>query len=202
MKLMYAGVLLLLSAVAQAREYSVSVKGISAGKATLSIQQTEETYKVQLTLYPNMMAKMFDIDDMREVSEGTIIDGHAFPNHYKREELSGKQLLSVAFLNDKVNINKEGEKKHFSIEKMAQDPLSQVVQIQRDLKAGRVAWGYYTVTDRAQYYSIAKQKGRQIDLIRQKKKGSVVSLWFDKNYELTRMRKTSGGKVSFDMRQR
>lgn len=202
MKIIYTGFLLLLTAWGQAREYTVSVRGISAGKANLSIQQTGGAYQAQLTLYPNMVAKMFDINDMREVAVGKIIEGKLVPSSYKREELSGKVLLSVEFFDKQVKVDEQGEKRNFRIEKFAQDPLSQIIQIQHDLKAGKVAWGYYTVTDKAQYYSDARQKGRQINLTQTNKSGDMVSLWFDEGYELTRMLKRSEGKVVFDMKQR
>lgn len=189
-----------------AASYSVKVKGIPAGRAELTVTQDEQHYAVKLGLYPVALAKGFGIDDMLESAEGKIRNGHYHPNAYQRQEIDGKTLLNVVFSDNHVQVkNKKGDRQ-FAVHPRGQDPLSQMLQIQRDLAAQSLADSYYLVTDSNQRQYVAKLQptsdGYHVKLTEKNNADRVLNLWFDSQFELQRMEKRKRGKSDFDMRKK
>lgn len=189
--------------LSQAAEYKVVVKGHSAGKAKLSMVTTGNSYQVSLTLFPNVMAKMFGIDDMRDSSTGSVVNGHYTPKSYRRVTLDGKQLFSVDFTQGRAKKNNEGKISTVEVSPQGQDPLAQMAQIQHDLKKGSLAKQYHLITEKTQRLFTASSeslKSGQLVVLKQSPSGDrTLRLWFDKSYNLTRMQKEKRGKIDFDM---
>lgn len=183
-----------------AQQYEVTVKGQRAGKAELQMDVSDNSYHVELAVYPNGLAKLFGIDDMIDSASGTLKKGHYYPKAYGRKEVEGKQLLSVDFSSNQVNTTGKDGAKQFTIETMAQDPLTQILQIQTDLKNQQLASHYFLVTENNQQRYDATKTSDKVVLKQQGKGTRMISLWFDKDYQLTRMQKQKRGKVQFDMK--
>ncbi len=183
--------------------YQVSVKGHRAGEATLAITAEADAYQVVLTLYPNAVAKLLGIDDMREMAVGHINERHYYPKRYDRKTLNGEQLLSVDFYGKQAHIEKDGHSSKLPISLDGQDPLTQIAQIQYDLLHGKLAKFYTLVTEKKlrkyQADLSNKKQWRVVTLTQQPKGERVLKLWFDKHGLLQRMQKNKRGKKDFDM---
>ncbi len=183
--------------------YQVSVKGHRAGEATLAITAEANAYQVVLTLYPNAMAKLLGIDDMREMAVGHINEGHYYPKRYDRKTLDDEQLLSVDFDGKQAYIEKYGHSSKLPISLDSQDPLTQIAQIQYDLLHGQLAKSYALLTDktlRKYQTDLSEKKQWRVVTLTQIPKGErVLKLWFDKQGLLQRMQKNKRGKKDFDM---
>lgn len=184
-------------------DYTVSVKGKKAGKATLSITRQQQHYQVDLTLYPNVLAKLFGIDDMRETAVGSITEEHFYPGSYKRQTLDGKTLMAVSINGEQASLDKQGEQESFTISSQSQDPLTQIAQIQHDLQRGKLASKYTLLTEKTLRDYTAKEQvsdaDRLVILTQQPRGERVLRLWFDKQGLLRRMQKNKRGKTDFDM---
>lgn len=196
--LLFFGVSLL-----HAAEYKVKVKGHHAGKAKLEITTTKEAYSVELTLFPNMMAKMFGIGDMRDTSKGVIQGEHLYPKTYRRNTLKGKSLFAVDFLKNQAKQTNKGKTTTITINPKGQDPLAQIAQIQSDLRLNKVASQYFLITEKSQRLYLAKtqktKNGKLVILTQSPEANRIIRLWFDTQGELLRMQKEKRGKIQFDM---
>lgn len=197
-------ILLIITKVAWSANYTVKVKGQSAGRATLAITLTDDQrYQVNLSLYPIALAKLFGINDMVETARGQFKAGHYYPDTYQRKKANGELLLKVVFLDKQVSSVGEKGKHRFTIDVKGQDPLTQLAQIQYDLSHQQLAEQYGLVTEKQQRDYWVKQhkteQGYQI-VLREKLTGDrVITLWFDKQFQLQRMEKTKRGQRDFDM---
>lgn len=189
---------------ANADSYSVKIKGISAGTAVFTSEQKGGVYSVKLALYPNFLARL-KIGDLVESSTGTFKNGHFYPTHYRRTDENGNTLLGVKFVNTMVDVQKEGKfARKFGIEKKGQDPLSQIVQIQHDLKNAKLAQNYYLVTDKSQKKYAAQlsrdKQGVLVTLTEQPSQYRQIKLWFSNDFSLIKMQKNKNknGKIKED----
>lgn len=193
------------SLLAGAQDYDVSVRGMSAGKANLTMTSDGKSYQTTLKLFPNLIAKMAGVGNWVDSSQGKIVKGHFQPVHYQRTD-GNQRLLSVKFMGKKAQVNNEDGKKTLRIHRLGQDPMSQIAQIQYDLKKGKRLADYYLVTDKNQrlYHSQLLKKGQntQVSLIQEKGGERTITLWFDNHQQLLRMKKTKRGKTDFDMVRR
>lgn len=203
----YILLLIFLGSASFAQQFSVKVKGQSAGRAELVLNVGKTDYTASLTLYPNMMAKMFGIDDMRDISQGTVRKKHFYPKHYTRKTLDGKSLFSVSFSPKLAKIVNEGKNNQLAINALGQDPLAQIAQIRYNL-VHQIALPktYYLITEKSQQqYGASSQKtesGTQVTLTQKPNGTRVLKLWFDKKNNLQRMQKLKRGKTDFDMRRK
>lgn len=188
-----------------AQDYDVSVRGMGAGKAKLNITSDGTSYQAILKLYPNLLASLAGVGNWVDSSKGKIIQGHFQPSVYQRTD-GKKRLLSVKFVGEQAQVNNDDGSKTLSISSIGQDPMSQIAQIQYDLKADQLSPSYYLVTDNNQrlYYSRLVKTGGTTQVILSQEKGGdrTIILWFDANLQLIRMKKTKRGKVDFDMTKR
>ncbi len=193
----------LLFSVSQAAQYKVKVKGTDAGKAELNIIVKGNTYSTALTLYPNMLAKMFGITNMKDASRGVIQQGHFQPKKYQRKTLKGKLLFVVSFLGKQAKKTYKGKTTTVNIHTLGQDPLTQIAQIQFDLKQHTLADRYHLITEKsARTYTVNRKNvnnGTLVTLTETPSAKRVLRLWFSGNGELLRMQKEKRGKIDFDM---
>lgn len=193
------------SAFAAQHEYNVVIKGQQAGRAELEINTSDAGYHVDLTLYPNLLARMLGVENMKESSAGTLKQGHFYPKHYQRITLKGKQLFSVDFDKTKaIMVTDEGTKSVF-IDMKGQDPLAQIAQIQYDLQHQGVGLTYHLITEKSQHRYSAKTiknaEGYRVVLTQQPEANRIIRLWFDNHYELSRLQRKKRGKVQFDIKR-
>ncbi len=185
-----------------AKDYHVTVKGINAGKASFTIQQDGQNYQTTLKLYPNLIASLAGVGNWVDSSKGKVVNGHFQPSFYQRQD-GGKTLLSVKFAGKKVKVSNEDGNGSIKINALAQDPMSQIAQIQSDLKRNKLSKIYYLVTDKNQRLftsKLVKTKNSNKVILTQAKGGKrKLVLWFDHNFQMTRMKKLKRGKVDFDM---
>ncbi len=190
----------------QAAEYKVKVKGTKAGKAALNFVVTDNAYSADLTLYPNMLAKMFGITDMRDSSKGVIQNGHYYPKTYRRNTLKGKKLFAVDFLGSQAKKTNKGKTATMKTNPLGQDPLTQLVQIKNDILHSQLANKYYLITEKSERAFVATQQTTQnnnllITLTQTPTGKRIIRLWFNSQGELLRMQKEKNGKIDFDMTQ-
>lgn len=185
-----------------AKDYRVTVKGINAGKASFTIQQDGQNYQTTLKLYPNLIASLAGVGNWVDSSKGKVVNGHFQPSLYQRQD-GGKTLLAVKFAGKKVKVSNEDGNGSIKINALAQDPMSQIAQIQSDLKRNKLSKTYYLVTDKNQRLftsKLVKTKNSNKVILTQAKGGKrKLVLWFDNNFQMTRMKKLKRGKVDFDM---
>ncbi|MGY0399388.1 MAG: hypothetical protein ACWIPH_05530 [Ostreibacterium sp.] len=184
--------------------YKVSIKGVSAGSCTFTIHSDTTSYQVDLLLYPSLLAKMFGIDDMKDISNGVIKNNHFYPKSYSRVSLKGnKTLFTVEFLGEQAKFLLKGKSITKDINLMGQDPLTQIAQIQFDLRQSALASKYYLVTEDTQrVYAAVLQKtanGDKVILTQILNADRIITLWFDNEIELQRMQKQKRKKIDFDM---
>lgn len=196
--------LLIVTKVAWSASYTVKVKGQSAGRATLSFTlSADQQYKVNLSLYPIALAKLFGINDMVETAEGQFKAGYYYPKTYQRKKTNGEVLLKVEFLPQQVRSVGEKGVHQFIIETKGQDPLSQLAQIQYDLSHQKLAKQYVLVTEKQQRNYQVKNKvtvqGHQVVLREETTGDRLINLWYDKQFKLQRMEKIKRGQRDFDM---
>ncbi len=190
----------------QAAEYKVKVKGTKAGKAELNFVVTDNAYSADLTLYPNMLAKMFGITDMRDSSKGVIQNGHYYPKTYRRNTLKGEKLFAVDFLGNQAKKTNKGKTATMNTNPLGQDPLTQVAQIKSDILNNQLANEYHLITEKSERAFVATQETTTDNLLlvtlTQSPTGKrIIRLWFDQQGELLRMQKEKNGKIDFDMTQ-
>ncbi len=190
------------SVQASEKVYRVSFKGINAGKAKFSIQENGMNYQATLKLYPNFLASVAGVGNWVDSSKGWIVNGHFEPKVYQRTD-GKKTLLSVKFSGKKVKVANKDGKRTININVLAQDPMSQIAQIQSDLKRNQLAKKYYLVTDKNQRLftsQLVKMKNKSKVILTQANGGKrQLVLWFNQQFQLTRMKKIKRGKVDFDM---
>ncbi|MPV85155.1 hypothetical protein [Ostreibacterium oceani] len=204
--------LLLLSAWAQAQQYDVTVKGVNAGKAALQYEINASTYAVSLALYPSGVAKLFGVDDMQEKAAGVIKANQFYPESYGRYPLSsggdttGEPLLSVAFIDDMLEVREADGYERLPLMQSGQDPLTQILQIQQDIAKGQLRSEYILVTDTNQrtYVATLDQQANtnQVQLTQAAGGERVIKLWFDVNNTLLKMQKIKRGKIDFEIIKR
>lgn len=191
--------LLTVSGWSFAQSYAITYKGISAGKAKLSISSQANRYRVELALFPAALAKLSGIDDMVESAEGAIKAGHFYPKSYRRIDNDGNLLLTVTFNGKSAKIQEGEASKTLAIAALGQDPLSQMAQIQHDLQAGTISAQYILVTERNQKVYKAVREGNVVTLTEHPSKNRRLKLWFSDDYQLDKMQKIKKGKVQFAM---
>ncbi len=187
----------------QAAEYKIAVQGHSVGKATFDINITENSYQVNYNLFPNILANILGYEDMENISQGSIKDGHYYPKIYKLDTTEGKSLFSVVFSNNTAEKTNKGKTNTVEISPIAQDPLSQIAQISADLEDNKLALMYHLVTENSNYVYSAKSEnvasGILVTLVEFPKADYTIRLWFDSEERLLRMQKEKRGKIDFDM---
>ncbi|MBS9781549.1 MAG: DUF3108 domain-containing protein [Gammaproteobacteria bacterium] len=187
----------------QATEYKVKVKGTNAGKAVLNIATTDTTYTADLTLHPNMLAKMFGITDMTDSSKGVLKQGHFYPKTYRRVTTKGKTLFAVDFLGSQAKKTHKGKTETVKTNPLGQDPLAQITQIQADILRNQLASKYHLITEKSErvYSATMTQTDSeiQVTLTQTPDPKRILRLWFNKKGELLRMQKEKRGKIDFDM---
>ncbi len=175
--------------------YDASYKGFS-GSATLAFSQEGGHYTAELAMRPGLAWRVV-ISSIVDSVEGTFDNGHFKPTHYRRIKNGKSTMLDVAFAGENVTtIDDEGEKKTFSVSADGQDPLTQIVQIQYDLKHNQLKPVYHLVTDRNQRNYAATQQGAEVTLIEQgtKKPRRFVLSFADNGDTLIKMEKFKKGK--------
>ncbi len=196
-------VLLCFVSLSQADEYNVTVKGNSAGKAKLDMVVGDKNYAVNLTLHPNIMAKMFGIADMRDSSKGIVKNGHYYPKTYRRQTLKGNSLFAVDFLGKQAKQTHKGKTRTVNIDPKGQDPLTQIAQIQYDLRHNKLASRYHLITEKKQRLYLANLQnvsgGKLVVLKQSPQPKRIIRLWFNRQGKLLRMQKEKRGKIDFDM---
>ncbi len=183
--------------------YDASYKGFS-GSATLEFSQNGGHYKAELAMRPGLAWRVI-ISSLVDSVEGSFENGHFKPAHYRRIKNGDSIMLDVAFADDKVTTtNDEGKKRTFSISADGQDPLTQIVQIQYDLKHNQLKPVYHLVTDRNQRNYTATQQGSQVTLIEQgtKKPRRFVLSFTSDGDTLIKMEKFKKGKSELTIQKK
>lgn len=189
---------------AWAETYTASYKGFS-GRAELDIVQDATDYRVTLAIYPDSLLAKLAISSLVDSSQGTINQGHYTPGSYRRVKNGDKPMLSVDFLGDKVSVVDKNGSKEMAISALGQDPLSQIVQIQHDLRLGQLQSAYYLVTNHNERrYDVSWNQqsanaGYQVTLTEHPSKHRVLQLWFDETLTLKKMQKVKNGELDLQI---
>lgn len=188
--------------------YSASYKGFS-GRAELSIEENNTNYQVVLAIYPQSLLAKMAISSLVDSSQGNIRQGRYYPQRYRRVKNGDKQMLAVSFADNKATVIDKRGSKAITLSALGQDPLSQIVQIQHDLRLGTLQPAYYLVTNRSERrYNVVSATGKsdkgamqkyQVTLVEHPSKNRTLHLWFDEALRLTKMQKFKHGELDLQI---
>ncbi len=195
-----------LSTSSFSKSYKVKARGLSAGKASFSMNVSDKGYTASLKLNPNFMAKSFGISVMTEKVVGNIIKrnlkSELVPKEYKR--VSDSEIMFLAKFDSKNIVITDNEKNYKVTVKnnnLAQDPLTQIVQIRQDLIESKLSKRYVLVTGkkiRNYIASLKKTKNQYIVTLTQEKTAKrILNFTFNKSFHLLEMKKIRKGTVDF-----
>lgn len=192
-------------------DYAVSAYGKDAGDATITFQlpleeaagSTAIDYSASLTYSPSTLASLFGGEAYHETTNGLFHNGLYSPSQH-RQTLSGSgKEIKTDFSEHVIYYQEESETREFSVENSIYDTLSLILQVREDAKNDKVKPNYYWISgDNIRNYNAEFNKTDEISKIVLTQANSskrVITIEFDKDYNLLLFHKVKSGDVQFSL---